>query len=305
MFRSPLKNVAPFILGLLLIAVLLYRFNPEVVFSTIISASISYILLAVMVYAITFIILTMRWRMIIRSMGEDLRFLSAYQAFAGGMIISDLTPGRIGEFSRPFLVRDRVDLGRGIASVAIDRYADILTILILGLSGMAFQIQEGIYPILAHLTILFIVIFSLAFWFKRRLIINQIGRMGSLRVSRIFCSLDEALNDMADIRSLMLKSVLLTAVAWITHALRIVLIAKSIGYDAPIMMLFFFQPLISALAIIPLTFSGLGIVEGGLAALLAGLGIPVAAGISIALIDRIITMAFHILVGSRCAMRVL
>ena len=303
MFRSPLKNVARFIIGLLLIAVLLYRFNPEVVFSTIISASVGYILLAVMVYAITFSILSIRWRTILRSMGKNIKFLSAYQAFANSMIISDLTPGRIGEFSRPFLVRDKVDLGRGIASVAVDRYADILTILILGLSGMVLWVQDGIYLILACLTILSIVIFSLAFWFKRHLIINRIGRLGSSRISRFFCGLDEALNEVTDIRSLMVKSVLLTAVAWITHALRIVLIAKSIGYDAPMMMLFFFQPLISALAIIPLTISGLGLVEGGLAALLTGLGIPIAAGISIALLDRIITVAFHILVGGRCAMK--
>lgn len=299
------KRAARILIGLLLIAALLYRFDPGVVFSTIISAKIYYLILAALVYSITFFILSTRWRMILHSMGEDLPIIPAYQAFAGSMIISDLTPGRIGEFARPLLVRDRIDLNRGIASVAIDRYADILTTFILGFSGMLLLAQHGSHLVLASLIILFIVVLSLAFWIKRSFIIRQIDRLGSLRLTEIAHALDSALHEVADIKGLMLRSVLLTAVAWITHALRIVLIAKSVGFDVPLQMLFLLQPLVSSLALVPITFSGLGLVEGGFAVLLGGFGVPVAAGISIALMDRAITVAFHILVGGRYAMKVL
>jgi uncharacterized protein (TIRG00374 family) len=305
MSKMSLKGAARFSFGLLLIAALLYRFDPDAVFSNIASARLNYLFLAALVYSLTFLILSSRWRMILRRMGEDLPFLTAYQAFAGGMIISDLTPGRIGEFSRPLLVKDQIDLSRGIASVAIDRYADIITIFILGLSGMLLLAEHGLYLILAYSTIFSMVILSSAFWFKRPFIINQIKRLGSSRIDRIVSALDDALSSVADIKGLMLRSVLLTAVAWITHALRVVLIAKSVGYDVPLQMLFLLQPLVSALSLVPVTVSGLGLVEGGLAALLAGFGVPVGTGISIALMDRAITVAFHILVGGRSAMKVL
>ncbi|MDD1760763.1 MAG: flippase-like domain-containing protein [Methanothrix sp.] len=302
---SKKQSAARFFIGLLLIASLLYRFDPEVVFSTIISAKLNYLFLAAVVYSITFFILSSRWRMILHRMGVHLSIVPAYQAFAGGMIISDMTPGRIGELARPLLVRDKIDLNRGIASVAIDRYADILTTFILGLSGMLLLAQQGSHLILASLVILVILFSSSAFWFKRHFILKQVDRLGSSRLTEIVRALDNSLHEVTNIKELMLRSVLLTAVAWIFHALRIALIAKSVGFDVPLQMLFLLQPLVSSLALVPITVSGLGLVEGGLAAILHGLGVPVAAGISIALMDRAITVAFHILIGGQCAMKVL
>jgi hypothetical protein len=50
----------------------------------------------------------MRWRRILHALGEDLPISDAYQAFACGMMLSDLTPGRIADLSRPLLVRNRL-----------------------------------------------------------------------------------------------------------------------------------------------------------------------------------------------------
>lgn len=300
-----IKNAARIAIGLLIIASLIYRFDPKLVFSTIISAKVSYLFLAAATYIITFFILSSRWRMILWDMGQDLSVASAYQAFAGGMIISDMTPGRIGEFARPLLVRDRIDLNRGIASLAIDRYADILTTFIIGLFGMLILVQHDSHLILASSIILLIIVPSSALWFKRQFIIKQIDRLRSTHLSKIVHSLDSALNDVSNVKELMLRSVLLTAIAWIFHSLRIMLIAKSVGFDVPPQMLFLLQPLISSLALVPITVSGLGLVEGGLAALLASLGVPVATGFSIALMDRAITVMLHVLIGGRCAMKAL
>jgi len=302
---SKIKSAARIVIGLLLIASLLYRFDPKVVFSAIISAKLNFLCLAAVIYTITFLILSTRWRMILRHMGQALPVASAFQAFAGGMIISDMTPGRIGEFARPLLVRDKIDINRGIASVAIDRYSDILTTFILGLFGMLLLAQHGSHLILAYSIILLIIVLSSAFWFKRPFIIKQIDRSGFSHLAKIAYSLDSALHDVANVKELMLRSVLLTAIAWIFHALRIVLIARSVGFDVPLQTLFLLQPLVSSLALVPITISGLGLVEGGLAALLAELGVPVATGFSIALMDRAITVVLHILIGGRYAMKVL
>jgi uncharacterized protein (TIRG00374 family) len=289
----------------LIIAAMLYRFDPAEVMADLRSARPLYLALALIVYAVTFLILSLRWRMILSRMGAILPISVAYQALAGGMIISDLTPARIGELSRPLLVRDQVDLNKGIASVAIDRYADILTIFILGLSGIMFLAQRSAYTILAAFTVLFVLLAASLFWMKRPYMIKQCRRLGSSRLNDVAQNLDSALGAVVGVRELLVKAVLLTAIAWIIQALRVVLIAKSLGYDVPLPVLFLLQPLVSALALIPVTISGLGLVEGGLTALLAGLGVPASAGIAIALIDRILTVAFHILIGGRYAARVL
>lgn len=300
-----IRNVARLLIGLLLISIIVYRLNPETIASTIISARHPYLLLAVIIYSLTFLMLTTRWRMILRSMGQNLTLVSAYQAFAGGMIISDMTPGRIGDLTRPLLVKEQVDLCKGIASVVIDRYADILTMFILGVSGIALLAQRSSHLIIAFFIILLIVFGLSAFWLKRRLVLKLIDRLNYTRVTEIAHALDSALDSITDIKGLILRSILLTACAWVFQALRITLIAKSMGYEVPMPILILLQPLVSALALIPITVSGLGLVEGGLAVLLSGFGIPTTAGMSIALMDRFITVAFHILAGGRFALKAL
>ncbi len=300
-----IRNMARLLIGLLLVSIIVYRLNPETIASTIITARLPYLLFAVIIYSLTFLMLSTRWRMILRSMGQNLPLVSAYQAFAGGMIISDMTPGRVGDLTRPLLVKEQVDLCKGFASVVIDRYTDILTMFILGVSGIALLAQRSSHMIIAFFVILMIVFGLSAFWLKRRQALKLIDRLDYSRVTEIAHALDSALDSITDIKGLILRSMLLTACAWVFQALRITLIAKSMGYDVPLPILILMQPLVSALALIPITVSGLGLVEGGLAVLLSGFGIPTAAGMSIALMDRIITVAFHILVGGRFALKAL
>jgi len=298
------RTAARLTFGLLLIAALLYRFDPAAVLSTVLSASPVLLLLAPAVYSITFLILSLRWRRILHALGEDLPLSDAYQAFAGGMILSDLTPGRIGDLSRSLLVRDRLALNKGLASVVIDRYADLLTTFALGLWGMLFLSQRGPYLLLASSAILMIVASTSLLWLSRASVLGVL-RSRSSRFMGIANALEDAICDVRGVKGLMAGSVLMTILAWITHALRIAIIARSVGYDIPLPMLIFGLPLVSALSLIPVTVSGLGLVEGGLAVLLAGVGVPAAAGVSIALMDRAITVAFHILVGARAATRAL
>ncbi len=300
------KNLARLLVGLLLIAALLYRFDLGEILLNMRSARPRYLALGILAYALTFLVLTVRWRMILSGIGERLPLIEAYQAFAGGVLLSDFTPARIGDLSRPLMVRDRVDLSRGILSVVIDRYADILTIGLLGTSGLLlFSDMFNFHLAVAILLFLAAILSASLFWLKRPFVIKGLEWLGSKRLTQAAHRLDESLSALDNLSGLMTKSVLLTMIAWLLHALRLVLIAKSVGYNVPLYMLFFLQPLVSALSLIPITVSGLGLVEGGIAALLSRFDVPLAAGISIALLDRAVTTAFHLLVGGRYATRIL
>ncbi|MBC7078863.1 MAG: flippase-like domain-containing protein [Methanothrix sp.] len=294
------KKILRLAFGLLLVAFLLHRLGPASVVHTILSAMPAYVLMAISVYAVTFLILSTRWRMILHDMGGNVSLISAYQAFAGGMILSDITPARIGELSRPLLVRDRIEISRGLASVLIDRLSDILTMLILGAFGLILFFRNGMIAIPLMLAI--VVLTSVAIWRRRTEIAGKLS--GSDRLAPIARSFDD-LSAIKDIRLVMIRSVLLTIIAWATHALRVYILASSVDQTPSLQMLFFLLPLVSALSLIPVSISGLGLVEGGLAALLASQGIPASTGLSIAFLDRIVTVAFHIIAGGRAASRVL
>ena len=77
------RTAARLTFGLLLIAALLYRFDPAAVFSTVRSANPALLLLAPAVYSITFLILSMRWRRILHALGEDLPISDALPGLCG------------------------------------------------------------------------------------------------------------------------------------------------------------------------------------------------------------------------------
>ena len=60
------------------------------------------------------------------------------------------------------------------------------------------------------------------------------------------------------------EGIILTVLAWVTHALRIILITMSLGYTLPLPDIFLILPLISALSIIPVTISGSWAGRGGI-----------------------------------------
>jgi glycosyltransferase 2 family protein len=300
------KVVARFLIGILLIAVLLYRFDAQEILSTIRSAKPAYLAMAIGVYSITLLILSARWKWIISNMGGHLSIATAYQAFVSGVFLSDLTLMRIGDLSRPFIVRDQLDLNIGIASVAVDRFSDVITVSLLGFLGVVLVSMQIEWYIIPALSILLMILFlGSMFWIKRPFLLNLIERIGYARLNEMANALNRALENLKDLPGLMAGSIFLTLVAWVGHALRIVLIAKSFGYDPPLQVLFLLLPLVSALSLIPITISGLGLVEGGLTTLLAGLGIPAEVGLSIALVDRAMTVAFHMIVGWRYTTKML
>lgn len=294
------KKILRLAFGLMLVAVLLHRLGPVEVARTITSARPEYVLIAISVYSITFLILSTRWRLILRDMGGDIPLRSAYQAFAGGMVLSDITPARIGELSRPLLVRDEIEMSMGLASVVLDRLSDILTILILGACGLILFFREGVTAVTLMLAV--VALSSAAVLRFRRAMAGRLRGPDRLAPIAIFF---EALSAVDDIRLLMSRSVLMTVIAWITHAMRVYILAISVGQEPSLQMLFLLLPLVSALSLIPVSISGLGLVEGGMAALLASQGIPASTGLSIAFMDRMATVAFHIAAGGRAASRLI
>ena len=110
-------------------------------------------------------------------------------------------------------------------------------------------------------------------------------------------------SELRDGKKVIAEGIILTVLAWVTHALRIILITMSLGYILPLPDIFLILPLISALSIIPVTIAGLGLVEGGLMAVIAGYGVPLSVALSIAILDRGLTMLFHFIVGGKAAVK--
>jgi glycosyltransferase 2 family protein len=300
-----LKTALKFAIGIIIIGWLLFRFNPKDIIDALAGVQVSLLVVAVLIYAITLLLLSLRWRFILRQMGYHVPVLVSYQGFVAGILMSDMTPARVGEISRPLTIRDRVPTHAGLGSVFLDRYCDFVAIFVLGCGGLLLLSAAHSPGLLLMVTgVLSIPIILLTgFWVKRSAVLNLVHIFRMPRLSSFATDLGEAMDALSHPALTMGSSILFTLFIWILQSLRLVLIALAAGFVIPIQELIFIQPLISALALIPISISGLGFVEGGYVTVFAQYGIPAASGLAIALLDRVLTVGFHLVVGFRYALR--
>jgi len=305
MVRPSIKFLVRLSIGVLLIILLFIFVSPSAVIQTLQSITPIFLICAVIVYAFTFLLLTQRWRIIVAHMGGDIPLGEAYQAFAGGVLYSDFTPGRIGDITRAVLVKERIGIHKGTVSVFIDRYIDIIVLSCLGIAALVLFSSRfaSILPLVA-LTVLLVVLAGVtAFVLKSTWIFSVMKNIPYFHIPEFTSHLQNALLELKDGKKVIAEGIILTVFAWITHALRIILITMGLGYSIPLPDLFLILPLISALSIIPVTIAGLGLVEGGLMAVIAGYGVPLSVALSIAILDRGLTLLFHFAVGGRVAVK--
>ncbi|MFA4848755.1 MAG: lysylphosphatidylglycerol synthase transmembrane domain-containing protein [Methanoregula sp.] len=303
MFRPSIKFIVRLAIGIILVILLFFFVSPSAVIQSLKSANPFFLICAVIVYAFTFLLLTTRWRLIVAHMSEHITFGEAYQAFAGGVLYSDFTPGRIGDFTRAILVKERIGIHKGTVSVFIDRYIDIIVLTSLGIVALVIYSSRfaSILPLLALIVLVFIFAGVTFVFLQNSRIFSLIKKIPFFNIPESASHLQQALLEFNNGKKVIAEGIILTLLAWVTHALRIILITMSLGYTLPLPDLFLILPLISALSLIPVTIAGLGLVEGGLMAVIAGYGVPLSAALSIAIIDRGLTMLFHFAVGGRIA----
>jgi hypothetical protein len=292
------------IIGLLIIGGLVSIASSQDFYKAIQSLNPIYLVAAISVYPITFILLSERWRSILHHMGINIQRQKAYQAFVAGVLVSDYTPAKIGDFSRIFILENTFDRKKVAISVIFDRLFDISTIVVIGICGVVILgIKNWLiftYFIILILTLIFI--FFVLLILKRTLILQIIQRIIPKKIRLIFEEIGNVSWIPLNIKVIG-QGFILTVIAWLTHAFRIFLIVLATGQSISYILLFFIQPLISALALIPISIGGLGLVEGGLTAVLNEGGIPITTAILIAFLDRGLTMTFHLVIGGQYLLR--
>ncbi len=305
MFHPTIKFFIRLVIGIILVILLLLYVSLSAVIQSIQSINPIFLVFAIIVYAISFLILTIRWRIIIAHMGEFVPLGEAYQAFAGGVLYSDFTPGRIGDFTRAILVQERIGIHKGTVSVFVDRYIDIIVLTCLGITAFfVYSSRLGSSLPLFALIVLIVILAGVTIIFMQNSwIFSMIKKIQFFNIPETAEHLESALLEFRNGRKVIAEGIFLTVLTWVTHAIRIILISMGLGYVLPLPDIFVILPLISALSLIPITISGLGLVEGGLMAVIAAYGVPLSTALSIAVIDRGLTMFFHFAVGGRYAVK--
>jgi glycosyltransferase 2 family protein len=104
-----------------------------------------WVFLSLPVFYVHTAVKAVRWRCFLASQQVDISFLQANRLYLSGTFLGLVTPGRLGEVYRAWgLKREKgVNPGLGLASVLVDRLADLAVLLSLGTLGLLYLVHQG------------------------------------------------------------------------------------------------------------------------------------------------------------------
>ena len=157
----------------------------------------------------------------------------------------------------------------------VDHWADFVAGAVMGRIGFL-----GLFAPSSRYFIPALVLLPALIAFLSLILIRGDPIMGAWRrigYERLICTVESfytALGRVKHMSELAECSFLLTVVVWIIYNVRVLVIIRALGYNAPSYHLIFIMPLVNMLSAAPVTISGLSLVEGGMAAVMVALGLP-------------------------------
>lgn len=312
------------LVGFMVLAAMVVFVGPDQILSSLESANMNYIILAI---GIQFVILSMwniRWSMICDSLDIPHRKILLFAMNLVGLTVNDLTPsGRTGgEPVRAYLLSksSSIEFKRTFASVMGDKIFDTFPFLVLAVFAISYLI---LYLDLGR-TLFFLLLFSLVlFLFAIAFIIvlcfnenfgvviikwafRQINRF-TTKVSQYeedaITSLLEFQNSLKYLlsnRKLLVVASFISFSVWILELLRVYIIFLAFGIHVSVGMIAAVFLVSSLVGVIPTLPGGLGSIDGVMVLLYSMAGITSSVSTAATLVERMISLWMVLILGLIC-----
>jgi len=235
----------------------------------------------------------LRWAFYLRVLKIDVPVHVSALVFLSGLAMS-VTPGKAGELVKCYLLNGRtgVPVSRSAPVVVMERLADVISVIILGLTGFAL-LPTPIIVVLAVALAASVV--GLMFVVSR-----QASRLTGLpilsRWSELLRDSQEGFKELAAAR-VMVVGVVIGAVAWFAEGLALWVILKGLGSDIDLVRalpIYAAATLVGAVTALP---GGLVGTEGSMLAFLQQSGVSKVGASAGTVLVRLVTLWFAVAVG--------
>jgi len=306
------RTIVPLVI---VIAALVYfvqkaNINPQHTWAAIRTANIYFVLAAFFIYYITFPIRSLRWRMLLQNAGYSEesgvhlpKFLKLLEILYTSWFANVIVPAKLGDLYRAYLFRRETGLSgtRTFGTVLAERLLDLIVLLLVFIPAVMISLHENLPPqLLTGLKIaLAVVIAGIISLFLLRMFPTQIARLVPKRFRGHYDHFQQG--TLGSFRRVPILTPLTLSV-WACEGLRFFFIALALGLISGsfvhIIAVSLFIALGEALlTVVPFTGGGVGLVEGGMLAMLALFTSNSSLAAAAILIDRAITLFSILVIG--------
>ena len=270
---------------------------------TLVSADLSYIALALVVYLVTQIASAGRWSVLTRPLGFEVPFRALASYYLIGMFFNLFAPSTVGgDVSRIYyLARDgdsRRDKGWGgstlhaAVSVFMDRALGMIVLVWLGAVGLVLSAHYAV-PLAVRL-----LTFALALGFViAGLLVPVLRRVLPADGHPMVVKLRVALRSYRAHWRVVPQAILISFVIHLIQAWIHLILGRAIQIEIPFSYCIILYPLVGTFSALPISLNGLGLREGGYLFLLGVIGIGSEKGIAFGLILLLVVAVDSLLGG--------
>lgn len=309
------RTIVPLVvvIGLIIFFAQRANINPQKTWSAIRSANLLLFVAAFITYYLSFGIRAVRWKLLLENVGYTPengihlpKFWKIVEIIYISFFANVVVPAKLGDLYRAYLLRQEINVSttRSFGTVLAERLLDLIVLLLLFIPAIIISLRQHLpSQLLVSLEVLLaVVILGVIGLFALRLAREPIARIVPKRFREQYYHLQEG--TLGSFRRLPILTVLTIGV-WLCEAFRFFFVAASLNLiGGPLIHVLAAAIFIglgeALLTVIPTTGGGVGLVEGGMVAMIAlfyqG---PNAVNLTAAaiLLDRIISLFSIMIIG--------
>jgi glycosyltransferase 2 family protein len=284
--------------------------NPKLTWAAMRSANIYFVLAAFIIYYSSFPLRTNRWRMLLQNVGYTEKngihlpkFWKLLEIIYVSWFANVIVPAKLGDLYRAYLLRKEAGLpaSRTFGTVIAERLLDLIILLLLFIPAVMISLHENLPPqLLLGLKITLIaVIAGIIGLFLLRIFPTQIARLVPKRLRGYYNHFQEGtLGSFRRVPTL----TALTVGVWACESLRFFFIALALNLISGSLVHILSAALFIALGealltAVPFTGGGIGLVEGGMLAMIALFTPNTSLAAAAIVIDRAISLFSLLVIG--------
>ena len=306
------RTIVPLIIAIIALVIFAQKINinPKLTLAAMRNAKIYFVLAAFIIYYLSFPIRTFRWRMLLENVGYTdengihlPKFWKLLEIIYVSWFANVIVPAKLGDLYRAYLLRREAGLpaSRTFGTVLAERLLDLIVLLLLFIPSVIISLHENLPPQLVvglKITMMLVVVGILGL-FMLRMFPTQIGMVVPKRFRGYYNQFQEGtLGSFRRIPTL----TGLTVCVWACEALRFFFIALALnlisGSFIHVMSASLFIALGEALlTAVPFTGGGIGLVEGGMLAMISLFTPNTSLALAAIVIDRAISLFSVLVIG--------
>jgi uncharacterized protein (TIRG00374 family) len=283
-FLSWLKRRKRILIGiatLLLLISMVFIVDFVSLIQKIITIGIIGLILFAIIYTIGFLIRAYKLKLIFMGININIGYSTSYFSTGAGLIVNDLSPGKVGDMVRLFIIKDQenLKLSESVAGIAIERILDFIFIFIISCFALIFLyisnygetntkallgINIQFFLALGVILIIGILIALVLLIYKTEFIIGLIDRILpkiANYLNRFVRNFKEGIKKFSEHRKIFLMTVLLGIPTWIVDGFIVILFFYILGYQVNMLVIILATVLINLSKTFPITPGGWGISE--------------------------------------------